>query len=136
MEVIEVKVNPRVPMALMRKRQTSEIREFLHLLDAKAHERSIHKFLANHSYFFNRLIRLDGKSPLYSKVRLGADYEVDFAFFDSGSVGPEWHLVEIESPAAALFTKSGHLSADLTRAIQQIRDWQSWYTKISITQGG
>ena len=103
-----------------------DIKEFRRFLDAKASERVIHKFLANHSYFFNRLIRLDGSCPLYSKIELGSDYEIDFAFFDSGSNGPEWILIEIESPSKSLFTKSGNPSAHLTHAMQQIRNWQSW----------
>jgi hypothetical protein len=69
---------------------------------------------------------LSGWSPLYSKVKLGHNYEVNFAWFDSGSMGPEWHLAEIESPAKPMFTKGGEPSAALTHAIQQVRDWHTW----------
>src|SRR5437588_1095783 len=124
-QIVEVEIDPR-DLALTEERQRSDINKFSRLLDIEADEQRIHKFLANHSYFFNRLIRLNGKSPLYSKVRLGNDYEVDFAFFDSGSVGPEWHLVEIERATVSLFTRSGNPSAALTHAIQQIQNWQSW----------
>jgi len=65
-------------------------------------------------------------TPLYSKVKLGHDYEVDFAWLYNDSFGPEWRLIEIEGPTAVLFTKSGNASATLTHAIQQARDWCDW----------
>ncbi|MGO9003795.1 MAG: Shedu anti-phage system protein SduA domain-containing protein [Limisphaerales bacterium] len=100
--------------------------EFKSILDRNAPEAHVHDFLATHSYFFNGILRMFGCSPLYSKVKLGSDYEVDFAFFDTGSFGPEWSLIEIESPTRSLFTKSGNPSAALTHAIQQVRNWQDW----------
>jgi hypothetical protein len=102
------------------------IREFSALLDKPAEESQIQFFLENHSYFFNRIIRLSGASPLLAKIALGSDYEVDFACFDAGSCGPEWHFIEIESPKHSLFTKSGDLSAPVNHAIQQVRNWQTW----------
>ena len=100
--------------------------EFKSILDTNETEARVHQFLATHSYFFNGILRMFGFSPLYSKVKLGSDYEVDFAFFDSGSFGPEWRLVEIESPTHSLFIRSGNPSAALTHAIQQVRDWHDW----------
>lgn len=103
-----------------------DVTEYLKLLDLKSPESRVHEFLANHTYFFNCILRLYGCSPIYSKVKLGAQYEVDFAFFDSGSFGPEWYLIEIEAPSKRMFTKAGDPSADLTHAIQQVRDWHTW----------
>lgn len=125
-KVIEIKVPANFKITLTRDRLRRDITEFSRLLDTKAEEQRINTFLTEHSYFFNRLLRMNGKSPLYSEVKLGSEYEIDFAFFDSGSNGPEWHLVEIESPTLSFFTKSGRPSANLTHAIQQVRDWQSW----------
>jgi hypothetical protein len=102
------------------------IREFRNLLDKPSDEAEIQTFLENHSYYFNGIIRLYGASPLLAKTPLGSEWEIDFACFDSGSCGPEWRLIEIESPKHPLFTKSGHLSARATHAIQQVRDWQAW----------
>src|SRR6266568_1991084 len=78
--------------------------EFEDLLDRKVSEAVIHDFLAQRSYFFNGVIRLYGLSPLYSKIRLGSEHEIDFVCFDTGSYGPEWRLVEIEGPCKRLFT--------------------------------
>jgi hypothetical protein len=96
------------------------------LLDENASEARVHAFLAAHTYFFNGALRLFGPCPVYSKVKLGCDYEVDFAWLDSSSFGPDWHLVEIEAPSTKLFTKGGNPTAELTHAVQQLRDWHSW----------
>lgn len=103
-----------------------DVAAFQGMLDARVEEAILHEFLAEHSYFFNGVIRLGGVCPLYSKVRLGSEFETDFACFDSGSVGPEWHLIEIESARHALFTSSGAPSAALGHAIAQARDWNVW----------
>jgi hypothetical protein len=104
----------------------ADIAAYLELLDREAPESEVHDFLANHSYFFNCILRMYGVSPIYSKVRLGSQYEVDFAFFDTGSFGPEWCLVEIEAPSKRMFTLAGDPTADLTHGIQQVRDWHTW----------
>jgi hypothetical protein len=103
-----------------------DIRKYEKLLNKPATEHHIHEFLAEHSYFFNTLIRLYGVSPLYSKVKLGSNFEVDFAYFDTSSYGPEWELIEIESPKQKLFNKNGDPSAALTHAIRQLEEWHSW----------
>jgi hypothetical protein len=101
-----------------------EIRQFQALLDARAAETAVHAFLATHLHFWNGLLRIGNN--LYSKVRLGAEYEVDFIFCDPSSSGAEWHLIEIEAPAMRLFTRRGDPSRELTRSLTQVRDWQRW----------
>lgn len=118
-------VDPRVA-ALTKEQIEADVAVYLDLLDQKASESDVHDFLANHSYFFNGILRMYGVSPVYSKVQLGSEYVTDFAFFDTGSFGPEWHLVEIEAPSKRMFTLAGGQTADLTHAIQQVRDWHTW----------
>jgi len=103
-----------------------DVATYTKMLDSKVNESTIQSFLADHSYFFNGLIDPWKPSPLYSKVKLGCDYEVDFAWLHFDSFGPEWRLVEIESPSCKLFTKSGNPSKELTHAVQQVRDWCAW----------
>jgi len=111
---------------LTSKKVAAEVDEFTGLLDSKARESKLHEFLASHSYFFSGLIDVYSPSPLYSKVKIGHDCEVDFTWLHFDSFGPEWHLVEIENPGSALFTKSGEPSAALSHAMQQARDWCAW----------
>lgn len=106
-----------------------DVGQYLQLIDKPASEEDVHEFLATHSYFFNGILRLYGASPLYSKIRLGSEFVVDFVWFDSGSVGPEWHLTEIEHPEKKLFTSSGDPTAHLTHAIRQVLDWQDWISR-------
>jgi len=111
---------------LTSKKVAAEVDEFTRLLDSKSRESKLQEFLAFHSYFFSGMIDVYSPSPLYSKVKIGHDYEVDFAWLHFDSFGPEWHLVEIENPGSALFTKSGEPSAALSHAMQQARDWCAW----------
>ena len=111
---------------LTSKKVAAEVGVFTRLLDSKARESKLQEFLASHSYFFSGLIDVYSPSPLYSKVKIGHDYEVDFAWLQFDSFGPEWHLVEMENPGSALFTKSGEPSAALSQAMQQARDWCAW----------
>lgn len=101
-----------------------DIRKYESLLGGKAPESSIQAFLASHVYFFNCIAR--HHTPIFSRVKLGSNFEADFAFFDPSSFGAEWNFVEIESPTKQLFTKTGNQSAALTHAVQQVRDWKRW----------
>lgn len=98
--------------------------EFWDLLESRSSEAVLHEFLASHLYFWNGLLRQG--TDLFSKVRLAAEFEVDFACCDPGSTGAEWHLIEIESAAARLFSKRGEPSQVLHHAMTQVRDWQRW----------
>lgn len=61
-----------------------------------------------------------------SKVRLGSQHIPDFILAERDSDGLTWHLVELESPHARMFTKAGDPSSVLTHAIRQINDWREW----------
>ena len=121
----EVQIDPLVA-SLTADQIDKDVAEYDALLDRNTSEAELHAFLARHTYFFNGYLRLLGNSPVYSKVKLGSDHEVDFAWFDTSSFGPEWHLVEIEPSRCKLFTRDGNPTAELTHAIQQVRDWNSW----------
>lgn len=121
----EIPFDPLVENLTLEKIQ-NDITTYEQLLDKPSTEHEVHEFLSSHTYFFNTLIRLYGYSPLYSKVKLGSSYEVDFAYFDTSSYGPEWELIEIESPKQRLFNKNGDQSAALTHAIRQVEEWHSW----------
>ncbi len=108
---------------------TRAIDEYISLLDASSDEKEIHNIIKENSYFFYGLMRMRGQSPLYSKVKLGNEYETDFLYFDLSSFGPDWKLIEIESPRANIFRKNGDTTAEFNHAIQQIRNWHDWITE-------
>jgi hypothetical protein len=112
-----IEIDPLVK-ALTPEQIQKDISEFERLLDDRVNEQKLHEFLAYHSYFFNGIIRLTGASALYSKIKLGSEFEIDFACFNPGSAGPQWHLIEIESARHSLFTNAGDPTAPLTHAIR------------------
>lgn len=57
---------------------------------------------------------------------LGSEFRTDFVVGHKHSFGYEWEVIEIESPTAKPFTKSGDFSRELTHAIRQIVDWRAW----------
>lgn len=119
-------VDPAV-RALSTLRLQEDVAGFVDLLDGPSDEGALHAHLINRSYFFNGLIRLFNPFPVYSKVKLGHQYEVDFVCVEVGSLGVEWRFVEIESPAKSCFTKRDELSADFHKAVEQVRAWSHWF---------
>jgi Domain of unknown function (DUF4263) len=103
------------------------IAEYLQLLDDGALEEKVQQFLEEHLSFWSGFMRDDTPCPLYAKVKLGSEHEIDFAFFDPSSDGPEWFLVEIERPGIGpMFLKNGDPSSKLMHAIHQVENWQDW----------
>jgi hypothetical protein len=109
---------------------TAAMERYWRLLDACAREEDVQSFLEEHIYFWTELMRHDTPCPLYSKIRLGSEYVVDFAYFDPSSNGPEWFLVEIERPCVGpIFVRNGDPSGKLMHAIAQVENWQEWIAK-------
>lgn len=99
--------------------------QWVDLIQQNAHERVYHDFLREHANLF--LLRSRYSYLVISKLKLGSDYEVDFAVPEEAhSVGLIWNLIEIEKPQDAPYTQDGNPSAALSRATQQIRDWKLW----------
>jgi len=104
---------------------TGIINKWQRLIDMHAKELDYHDFIKRHANLF----LVDGLDSHFviSKLKLGSDYELDFAVpYDEGSRGLTWELIEIEKPQDVPYTKSGAPSMFLNRATQQIRDWKRW----------
>jgi len=54
----------------------------------------------------------------------GGGWIPDFMVVDFTSIGPQWQIVELESPVARVTTSKGLLSAKLRTAQQQIEDYR------------
>lgn len=100
------------------------IKKCVAMLEAKAPEEQIRRFLATHLYFWNGLVRAG--EDLYTKIKLGDQFEIDFVWCDPSSSGAEWHFAELERPGASLFTRAGDPSKVLSHTMRQVRDWQDW----------
>lgn len=107
--------------------KTSELRaDYLSLIDRRdVTEEDIHRFLVTHPAFLPLWWPYD--NTVFTKLPLGSQYVVDFAFAREDSGGVTWHLIEIEHPQFPLFTKAGNPSAKLTHALRQVLNWKSWF---------
>ncbi|MCX6315956.1 MAG: DUF4263 domain-containing protein [Bacteroidetes bacterium] len=106
------------------------LKDWKDLLAADLKEEAYHKFLSEHAGFFFKQDYPD--NIVISKMKFGADFVSDFVIcYDKGSDGFEYELIELETPASALFTKYDKIAARLNSAIQQIQSWRAWLLKHS-----
>jgi hypothetical protein len=91
-------------------------------------EVAYHTFLEEHAgLFFSNPC---GTYIVVSNLEMGADLRPDLVIVsDNQSYGFMYELVELESPHDPIFTSRGSQSAKLTRALQQLEDWQLWLEK-------
>src|SRR5262245_355668 len=88
-------------------------------------EEDVHQFLVRYPAFLPLLFPYE--NTVFSKLPLGNQHVVDFAFARENTPGVTWHLIEIEKPQDRLFTKSGNPSAALSHGLRQILDWKTWF---------
>jgi hypothetical protein len=95
------------------------LEQFSRLLDsAPDREEELHRFLVEHPILLDPLAL-----EVRSKHELGDDFVTDFVV---KRFNDEYVLVEIEKSTDRLFTSSGRLHSQLTDAVSQVRDFQSW----------
>ena len=81
-------------------------------------EEDLHRFLVDHPILLDPLA-----VELKSKHQLGTEFITDFVL---RRINDEYVLVEIENSTDRLFKKDGSFTADLTKAVAQVRDFQGW----------
>src|SRR5207245_5987057 len=92
-------------------------------------ERAMQAFLQCYPVILIQILRAGISRWAIPQKRLGDKHVTDFVIGEFNSLGYHWYPVELESPTAKLFTKSGDPSAALNHAIRQIQDWRSWLTQ-------
>lgn len=97
----------------------SLLAEFEGLLGTANREEEVQSFLKSHPELF-------GAVQVIPKQKLADDFVTDFVLLNPLPQGPEYTLVEIESPSKNLFTKAGVQHSDLTQAKDQILNWRVW----------
>lgn len=90
--------------------------QFAAMLAANTTEGTIHEFLNDNTILFHPFSpsRLINKAPILNR------YQTDFAILTSTG---DLLLVEIEKPSTRILGKSGHGTAHLNHALDQVRDW-------------
>ena len=105
------------------------LKEFERLLAENRGERPLQAFLQCYPSILVQMLRPSPSGWVIPQKRLGDKHVTDFILGHYNSLGHHWFPVELESPSAALFTKSGDPSSTLTHAIRQIQDWRFWLTQ-------
>ena len=98
-------------------------------LDSAKNEREMQSYLEEHPLLLIQHLGGGHGRWVIPQQKLGVQFVTDFVIAEKSSIGYEWVAVEIESPAAQVFTKKGDPSATLNHAIRQISDWRAWLKK-------
>ncbi|ELA7149936.1 DUF4263 domain-containing protein [Vibrio parahaemolyticus] len=93
--------------------------------DSTLKEEDYHQIIAQNGGLF--LGNIFNCFTSISKLNLGDDFQTDFIIpRDEGSYGLSYEFIEIESPHTLAFNKDKSPTKRLTRAIQQVTDWEYW----------
>jgi hypothetical protein len=95
------------------------LKQFEDLLAAgPAREEELHKFLVEHPVLLDPFV-----TELRTKHELGDDFITDFVI---RRMNNEYVVVEIENSTDKVFNNDGSFTADLMKAMAQVRDFQAW----------
>lgn len=101
------------------------IADYQAVLDAAPDERPLQRFFEDHPGVLAQEYAANCRWVL-PQVSLGGRYVPDFLVARIDSGGVRWTLVELESPAAQLFTKDGQPRKELRKGLSQVQDWRDW----------
>ncbi len=95
-------------------------------IESAKDERPIQKFFQENPSLLASLVQCRDCFVIPQK-RLGSEYVPDFVVGYVDSIGMHWHLVELESPTAPMFTQNGTaFGKEARKGISQIVDWRQW----------
>lgn len=104
----------------------SDLLSLEQVIETARDERPVQKFLQENPALLTLLVRGTDCFVIPQK-RLGAEYVPDFVVAFVDSAGIHWHLVELESPRARMFTKDGKsFGKECRKGINQLADWKQW----------
>jgi hypothetical protein len=95
------------------------------IADARS-EQPLQEFLAARPVILRCIVPPAPDVWLFDRRKLGSEFIPDFLVAYRNSVGINWVLVELESPAAQTLTGRGRPAAKLNEALGQLRDWRIW----------
>lgn len=93
-------------------------------------ERKLLEVLKENSFLFHELFRRKfGVLPVFREISFGGELRCDYAWLNDNSDGPEWILLEVESPKMKLFTKKNEPGGALNHAIEQVNSWRRYFDR-------
>lgn len=86
--------------------------------------------LKDNSFLFYELYsRKGGIQPVFREINFGGGLRCDYAWLNDNSDGPEWVLVEIESPKMTLFNQKDEPTHQLNHAFEQVKSWRRYFNE-------
>lgn len=89
-------------------------------------EEKYQQTITAHPELLGALVIGNWRTYVIPKPRLGGEYVPDYLVLGINSHGPNWVLVEIESPRHQITNQNGSLSTPTRHAVGQINDWREW----------
>lgn len=100
---------------------------YLNLIsDPSVPEEKLHRFFIKYPIFLPLWKPYD--NVVFTKLKLGSQHIVDFAFAREDSPGFSWNFIEIEKPVMKPVTKKGDPSKELSHGVRQLHDWDEWFS--------
>ena len=103
-----------------------EANEFKQVIETAPNERPVQCFIEITPRILAQHLNGGWGRWVIPQKKLGDRFIADFVVGEANSLGHFWTGVELESPTAKLFTKSGDPAKSLNHAIRQIQDWRGW----------
>ena len=103
----------------------SSVQDYCAVLDSAEDEKPLQAFLAAQPWM---LAAEDGSQCRWviPQMSLSGKFFPDFLVGRLDSTGPNWTLVELQSPRARLFTKKDRPADQLREGIEQVQRWRRW----------
>ena len=103
------------------------IRALEELLESgEMREEKYQQTITTHPELLGALVIGNWRTYVIPKPRLGSEYVPDYLVLGINSHGPNWVLVEIESPRHQITNRDDSLSTPTRHAVGQINDWREW----------
>lgn len=103
-----------------------DVDNYRRVLSAASDERPLQRHLARNPILLVQHLHGGHGRWVIPQKRLGSEYVTDFAIAEGSSSGNEWQFVELQSPKASLFVRSGRLSEQFDEGLRQIDEWRRW----------
>jgi len=121
---------------------SKEVALFEKCLNKADSEMDMQRFFEKHPIFLTQHLGGGHGRWCIPHQQFGCQFVPDFIIGEKSSIGYEWYGLELESPKAKLFNKSGTPSRQMAQAMKQINDWRGWiednidYARRKVSENG
>ena len=106
---------------------SEEVNSLTAMLEPNPDEAIVQRFLEDNPKFLVQALVGGHFGYLIPKPRLGCKFVPDFLIAEENSMGLQWFAVDLKSPRNQAHRKNGQQTHSLTRAIDIIYKWRTWF---------